>query len=94
MLSLLPLKRCAVCPRHNGQAVLKVGIVGEIYVLLEPASNLEMEETLGNLGVEVERSMFLTGWTRDNTWNDTTRTDDSNRGCSPLLAGIGWRAWS
>jgi len=40
-------------------------------VLLEPASNLEIEETLGNLNVEVERSMFLTGWTRDNTWKKT-----------------------
>ncbi|GBF34331.1 (R)-2-hydroxyglutaryl-CoA dehydratase [Desulfocucumis palustris] len=51
--------------------ILKVGIVGEIYVLLEPASNLEIEETLGNLGVEVERSMFLTGWTKDNTGQET-----------------------
>jgi len=58
-------------PRDPERLVLKVGIVGEIYVLLEPASNLEIEETLGNLGVEVERSMFLTGWTRDNTWKET-----------------------
>lgn len=54
-------------PQDPHRDVLKVGIVGEIYVLLEPASNLEIEEILGNLGVEVERSMFLTGWTRDNT---------------------------
>lgn len=60
-------------PQDTAREVLKVGIVGEIYVLLEPSSNLEMEETLGNLGVEVERSMFLTGWTRDNTWNETTQ---------------------
>ena len=59
-------------PQDNSREILKVGIVGEIYVLLEPASNLEMEETLGHLGVEVERSMFLTGWTRDNTWKETT----------------------
>ncbi len=53
--------------------ILKVGIIGEIYVLLEPASNLEIEETLGHLGVEVERSMFLTGWTKDNTGGSDTR---------------------
>ncbi|MCL6610037.1 MAG: CoA protein activase [Peptococcaceae bacterium] len=58
-------------PQDPGRNVLKVGIVGEIYVLLEPASNLEIEETLGNLGVEVRRSMFLTGWTRDNTVKET-----------------------
>lgn len=45
--------------------IVKVGLAGEIYVLLEPASNLELEETLGHMGVEVERSMFLTGWTQD-----------------------------
>lgn len=59
-------------PQDPFRRVLRVGIVGEIYVLLEPASNLEIEETLGHLGVEVERSMFLTGWTRDNTWTETT----------------------
>ncbi|TYO97825.1 acyl-CoA dehydratase activase-related protein [Desulfallas thermosapovorans] len=59
-------------PQDHQRLILKVGIVGEIYVLLEPAANLEIEETLGNLGVEVERSMFLTGWTRDNTWKETT----------------------
>jgi predicted nucleotide-binding protein (sugar kinase/HSP70/actin superfamily) len=42
-------------PQDYDRDVLKVGIVGEIYVLLEPASNLEMEETLGYLGVEVDR---------------------------------------
>ena len=72
-------------PQHNDQAVLKVGIVGEIYVLLEPASNLELEETLGNLGVEVERSMFLTGWTRDNTWNDTTERMTVTEAAAPYL---------
>ena len=59
-------------PQDPYRLIPRVGIVGEIYVLLEPASNLEIEETLGHLGVEVERSMFLTGWTRDNTWTETT----------------------
>lgn len=53
--------------------ILKVGLIGEIYVLLEPASNLEIEETLGNLGVEVHRSMYLTSWTKDNTGGKGTR---------------------
>lgn len=45
---------------------IKIGIVGEIYVLIEPSSNLEIEEMLGELGVYVERSMFLAGYTIDN----------------------------
>lgn len=72
-------------PQDPVREVLKVGIVGEIYVLLEPASNLEMEETLGNLGVEVERSMFLTGWTRDNTWNETTEGMTVKEAAAPYL---------
>lgn len=38
----------------------KIGVVGEIYVLLEPRVNLFVEEKLGLLGAEVERSIFLT----------------------------------
>jgi len=72
-------------PQDHRRMVLKVGIVGEIYVLLEPASNLEIEETLGNLGVEVERSMFLTGWTRDNAWDETTEGITVKEAASPYL---------
>lgn len=49
---------------------VKIGIVGEIYVLLEPASNLEIEEMLGDLGVYVERSMFLSGYAISNALMD------------------------
>lgn len=52
-------------PQKPGFAPLKVGIVGEIYVLIEPAANLEIEETLGEMGVETERSIYLTGWAKD-----------------------------
>ncbi|AGL01359.1 acyl-CoA dehydratase activase-related protein [Desulfoscipio gibsoniae] len=80
-------------PRDYERLVLKVGIVGEIYVLLEPAANLEIEETLGNLGVEVERSMFLTGWTRDNTWKETlegmTVKDAAQHYLPELIGGHG-----
>lgn len=72
-------------PQDTNREILKVGIVGEIYVLLEPASNLEMEETLGHLGVEVERSMFLTGWTRDNTWTETTEMMTVKEAAAPYL---------
>ncbi|MDP2871394.1 MAG: acyl-CoA dehydratase activase-related protein [Bacillota bacterium] len=41
---------------------LRAGIVGEIYVLVEPSSNFEIEETLGELGVETERSIYVGGW--------------------------------
>lgn len=72
-------------PHDTHRAVLRVGIVGEIYVLLEPASNLEIEETLGSLGVEVHRSMFLTGWTRDNTVKETSETLSVKEAAMPYI---------
>jgi len=53
-------------------------------VLLEP-TDLEIEETLGNLGVEVERSIFLTGWTRDNTWTETMEGMTVKEAAQPYL---------
>lgn len=72
-------------PRDFSRTIVKVGIVGEIYVLLEPASNLEIEETLGNLGVEVERSIFLTGWTVDNTIKETKELLNAKDAAAPYL---------
>ncbi len=53
-------------PLDLDRTVVKVGIVGEIYVVLEPASNLEIEESLGEMGAVIDRSMFITGWTKSN----------------------------
>jgi len=42
--------------------VLKVGFVGEIYTLLEPFANQDLERRLGYLNVEVDRSVYLSEW--------------------------------
>ncbi len=42
--------------------VLKVGIVGEFYLLLEPFSNFDLEDILGNMGVYLERCVWVTDW--------------------------------
>lgn len=34
---------------------LKVGVVGEVYVLMEPFTNFYLEKLLGNMGVEIHR---------------------------------------
>lgn len=49
----------------EGRDVLRIGIVGEIYVMLEPFVNLEIERHLGKMGVEVERSIYLSEWIND-----------------------------
>ena len=43
---------------------LIVGIIGEIYVILEPFSNFDVESELGKLGVEVRRTIFISEWTK------------------------------
>lgn len=41
---------------------LKIGIVGEIYTLIEPLTNINIEQMLGNMGVEVNRSLNISEW--------------------------------
>lgn len=43
---------------------LHIGLVGEIYVTLEPFINLDLERHLGNMGVEVHKSMYLSDYVR------------------------------
>ncbi len=61
---ITPLKRemrkkfAALELREDGNPV-RIGIVGELYVVMEPHANLDVERKLGELGVEVIRPMCL-----------------------------------
>lgn len=48
--------------RKLEREVLKVGLVGEFYLVLEPFINFNIEEVLGRKGVYLERSVYLTDW--------------------------------
>ncbi|MDR7871617.1 MAG: CoA protein activase [Tissierellaceae bacterium] len=41
---------------------IKIGIIGEIYTIIEPFVNLDIEKKLGNLGVLVDKSLTPTKW--------------------------------
>ncbi|MDD4751666.1 MAG: CoA protein activase [Desulfitobacteriaceae bacterium] len=41
---------------------IRIGIVGEIYVVMESSVNMRVEERLGELGCEVRRSQYLSEW--------------------------------
>lgn len=58
-LSLLKLDQV---PIESDREVIKIGLIGEIYTLLEPFVNLDIEKELGKLGVEVTRSLYLSEW--------------------------------
>lgn len=41
---------------------LKIGIVGDIYTIIEPATNLDIERILGNMGIIANRSLTVSSW--------------------------------
>ncbi|MEG1500450.1 MAG: CoA protein activase [Clostridiales bacterium] len=41
---------------------LKIGIIGEIYVVMESSVNMQIEKTLASLGCETRRSQYLSDW--------------------------------
>ncbi|MCX8130365.1 MAG: CoA protein activase [Clostridia bacterium] len=49
-------------PQDTNFVPLKVGIVGEIYTTIDPYTNFNIAAKLGNMGVEVERSVTVSGW--------------------------------
>ena len=70
-------------PINESFQPLKIGIIGEIYVVLEPFANHDIEKILGEMGVYVHRSIFLTNWTRDNAI--TNREFDVRAAAVPYL---------
>ncbi len=73
-------------PLDKSRKPLKIGIIGEIYVVLEPFANLDMETTLGEMGVETHRSIYLTDWTRENTSFEGEH--DALRAAAPYLSEL------
>ncbi len=41
---------------------LKIGIVGEIYMVIDSFANLDLEKRLGQLGAVVEREIYISSW--------------------------------
>ncbi len=65
------LKRLNQIPRDLKMIPLKVGIIGELYVVMEPFTNMNLEVELGKLGVEVRRtkSTFFSEWAKFGAYN-------------------------
>jgi len=45
--------------------VIKIGIVGEIYTIIEPFVNLDIEKKLGSLGVQIDKSLKVSQWAKE-----------------------------
>ncbi|NLC76263.1 MAG: CoA protein activase [Clostridia bacterium] len=59
-------KKLKEVPQDPSRNPLKIGIIGEIYVVLEPFMNMDVEITLEEMGVITHRSIYLTQWSRQN----------------------------
>jgi predicted nucleotide-binding protein (sugar kinase/HSP70/actin superfamily) len=44
---------------------LRIGLVGEIYTVLEPMANYNLIRSLGRLNVEVDNSIYISDWLND-----------------------------
>jgi len=53
------MKRFEAIKRDETKSPLKIAIVGELYVVMEPFANLDIEKKLGEIGVEVYRPLCL-----------------------------------
>lgn len=60
------LELLASVPCHEIADPVRVGVIGEIFMVLEPAVNMGCQEALGHLGAEVEQGVWLSGWVREN----------------------------
>jgi len=66
-------------PVRDDAAGLKIGIVGEVYMVLEPFLNFEVERTLEEMGVQVDRSIYIGDWIRSNLLLDALHLRDDGR---------------
>ncbi|NLJ78158.1 MAG: CoA protein activase, partial [Tissierellia bacterium] len=48
--------------RKENYQPIRIGLIGEIYTLIEPFVNLDIEKKLGHMGVVVEKSLTPTIW--------------------------------
>lgn len=56
----------AQIPVDREKELLKIGIIGEIYVVLEPFINHNVQILLEEMGVLADRSIYLADWVRGN----------------------------
>ncbi|MCL6581504.1 MAG: CoA protein activase [Firmicutes bacterium] len=62
-----------------GRPRLRVGLVGEVYMVVETFANQEVERRLGELGVEVSRSVYISDWARSHVFLDALRLTGRTR---------------
>ncbi|MDP2953817.1 MAG: CoA protein activase [Chloroflexota bacterium] len=93
------MEKLGQVPRDREALPLKVGIIGEFFVVLEPFSNMDVEVELGRLGVEVRRNTFVSEWMKFSLFLNAfglSEKEKLHRAASPYLrrdvGGDGWES--
>lgn len=56
-------KKCVKAVEEDPEReVLRVGIIGEIYTIIEPYVNFNIEKKLGHMGIEINKSLRISSW--------------------------------
>lgn len=77
----------------NEEEKIRVGICGEIFVVMESFTNLEIEKRLNDLGCEVENPQYISDWLVHNTlpsWinrSHSKKVEDKGRKYTALNCG-------
>jgi predicted nucleotide-binding protein (sugar kinase/HSP70/actin superfamily) len=82
-------------PRNSHAHPLRIGVVGETYVLMDPFASRDLESELGKLGVEVKRRNFASRWLRPGVVSSGWK-EEAHRAAMPYLkrtvGGEGWES--
>jgi len=72
------MEQLSSVPIDTNKEILHVDLTGEIYVVLDPFSNLEIEKELGKLGVHVHRKLNLSDWTKSSLMPSALRFNETH----------------
>src|SRR5699024_10927318 len=90
-------QKLLMIPEREGYQPLHIGLVGDIYTLIEPYVNLNIKQKLGLLGIHVASSITVSSWLKTHVLPDIPARIKENiilRQASPYLdMCIGGFAW-
>lgn len=80
------LAKLSAIPQDRSREPLRVGLIGEIYVVLEPFANHNVQVKLEEMGVMVDRSIYLAEWTQNNAIKN--REYEVKKAAEPFLSEL------
>ena len=91
----LSRKLAALATEPPADPILRVKIIGEIYMVLEPRVNFHLETVLGKMGVEVIRPLSISQWVEEHLCGVFFRDiNDEPFCCRSLFSLVCRRTWA